>query len=1213
MKFALNKDTFREIRHSMGRFLSILIIIALGVGFFVGIKATSPSMTHTTNEYFQRQRLMDLRLISTFGFTEEDLAQILALDHVAGIMPSYSADVIVQSESSNQTVKVFALPPSASPYEALNQPRLIEGRMPRDPNECVVEKSPGMNRTQIPIGETLTLAPEVNGSSVSDLLNQTSFEVVGIVDNPMFIAYDRGSTPVGNGTISYFIMIPEAAFAYDSYTEVYVETDLRQRGISAYDSQYAQTINSLAQQLETLGAQQAEMFENTTLRDAKEELQQAEQDYAQGKAEAESKLAQAEQELLDAQQQVSDAEWQLTQGQQQYQAGTSQAEREFAQAERELTQGKVQLDAAELQIAQSQAQLAQAEAEYQQGLRQLQEAEQKLQEAWAQYRLGIAQVEQGQQSIQVARLVVEEVRARYREILLEVERQPAEQQIQTAKRLVSSLEILLEVMEQSEVSASEIAQVQAELQQLSQKIQAAELAQSQGKPIPKIWESGEIQSTIEIVRNALERTDQQLDQAELTLAETQAQLIQGKEELDRQQALFDQEKAAAQPKLDAAAKEIAKGKLQLEAGKKAFQENQATYWDGRAQLAQQKIVYYEQRIKALTELTEGRAQLEEGKQQLEEGRTEYNQAVTDSETQLHDAETQINDAKQQLSQLSELKWYVFDRNDNPGYATFEEDALRIDAVATLFPVFFLAVVLLVCLTTMTRMVEEQRTQIGTLKALGYSSKSIAGKYLLYSSLAGGIGSIVGLAVGFPVFPLVIFTAYRSMYPALPELLYHFPWGYAAGAFAAAVLCTATVSLLSCYQSLRIQPSVLMRPKVPKPGKRILLERIPALWKRLGFTSKVTARNLFRYKIRFCMTLLGVAGCTALIVAGLGLNDSVGVIATKQFMDISHYNATIVLNQDQPMGKHEELKEYLNAQKPLSSHLFTYLESAAVHDESGQAMDVYVFVPESSAAMEPVITLRDRVTGKPVSLRDDGVVVTEKLAKQMSLEVGSQVHFTMNNREYSAPVSGITENYAYHYIYLTPRLYEEVTQTELAFNTVFAILSEGLSQQEKDQLSTGFPTRPDILAVSYNDTMEQQFQQTIQSMKMVVLVLVLTAGALAFVVLYNLTNINIEERVREIATIKVLGFQNKETAAYVLRESILLTLFGIGLGLLLGTVLTTFMIDMIELDIVMFGRGIRWTSYLLAIALTAFFAACVDLAMYWKLKRINMIESLKSNE
>ena len=1205
---ALWKDTLREIRHSINRFISILIIIALGVGFFVGIKCASPSMLKTADDYFQTHDLMDFKLQSTVGFDDEDLQAIADMEHIAEIMPSYSADVILQQENKNATVKVMGIQPDDSSYTELNKPVVIEGRMPQAANECVVDHSQAVNES-ITIGSTVQFAPTVGEQPLSEILNRDTYTVVGIVESPMFITADRGQSTVGDGTIYCFFMIPQENFAYESYTEVYVQTDMSKEGISAFSDEYKNAMKEIETQLDELGSERVQNFEQTTLKDAREELAQAKSDYEEGQKEAQTQLDDAKQQLEDGRVQLEQGQSELEEGEKQLEIGDATAAAGFASAEFQLNSAKQQLDSGWSALAQSKEQLAQSEQTINDGKAQIADGERQLQDAWNQYYDGKAQLEQAEQMLGQASSQLTQIKQDYESLVASGELKNPEKQLEFARMASASLTDFIHLLQNNQGNADIITMLQSLKSEIDNRIQKAEEEIAQGKPLSPLITDTEL-ALIQMMMPALfQQAETALNDAAVQLEQSKAQLEQGKAELDRQQALLDSKK-----------QELASGEAQLEQGKQALaeaeqtlNESQAQYTAGIEALRRQKEQYEIQRANGVAELESGRAELEQARIDLEEGQKEYDKAVEETNQTLADAKAQIDDAQEQLDSFDELKWYVFSRDDNPGYGDYESDTQRVDAVASVFPVFFIAVVILVTLTTMTRMVEDQRIQIGTLKALGYSSKAITGKYFIYSFLAGIIGCTVGLVVGIFLFPSLIYMAYGAMYPALPDLIYSVPWLYPFLAIIAAILCTSFVSILACYNSLRVQPAILMRPKAPKPGKRILLERVSFIWKHLSFTSKVTARNLFRYKIRFLMTILGVAGCTALIIAALGLNDSVSVIGQKQFVDITHYNTTLVFNKEKSAEEAGTIKSYLNENEYTKQNIFVSMQSAVTHNaDDSVTMDTYLVVPESTEDFSSYIELKNRVSKEELQMSNDGVIITEKISMKLGLNVGDHVTFRVDDKEYQAPITGITENYAYHYIYMPPAVYEQVFGEPVTYTNAFAIVPD-LDDTVKSEIADDLLERDDIMALSYNDTIIDQFNNTISSMQAIVVVIVLTAGALAFVVLYNLTNINIEERVREIATIKVLGFNMKETISYVFRENIILTLLGIAIGLGLGTIMTDFVVNIIELDLVMFGRGVSWISYVGSVLITLVFAILVMVVMSFKVRKIDMIESLKSNE
>ena len=716
---------------------------------------------------------------------------------------------------------------------------------------------------------------------------------------------------------------------------------------------------------------------------------------------------------------------------------------------------------------------------------------------------------------------------------------------------------------------------------------------------------------------------------EQLLAEGAAQLAEGAAQLEAGKALLAEQLQAYQGD-DAQTKTTrdtvdAVGSAQTAAG-------QAQLFAGQAQLAVGKAEMLVQSLSGQLQLSAARQQLSAGKQQYETGlallkeqkktgaqeladaKAAYQKARDQADKELADAEQKIKDGEAAIQKLREMKseWYVFDRAANPGYSTFGQNADRLDAVASVFPLFFLLVAVLVCVTTMTRLIEEKRTEIATLKALGYGSGSIVLKYVIYSLTAAVAGSAIGVFAGINTLPFIIYDAYRIMfYIGNIELVPHMP-SIVLGTLAA-VVCTTAVSVIVCAKSLHVKPAQAMRPKAPKPGKRILLERIAPLWKHMNFTAKLTARNLFRYKVRMCMTVIGVAGCTALIVAAFGLLDSFQPLTHAQFNEIFKYDAVVLPKKGGTAQELGYLKESADKTGKVKNALLALQEETTVRFGNKESAEyTYISVPETADVPEDMLSLHTRADKTPLSLSDDGVLLNEKLASDLGIREGDSIWLDAKNGSVSVRVDGIYEQYIYSYVYMSPQCYETLFGKAPVFNLLQVALTDK-EEETADAFSAAVLADERIVAVSFMDQNVEDFRNMLNSLNMVVVVMVVCAAALAFVVLYNLTNINIAERQREIATFKVLGFYNRETSRFITIENIVLTLFGIVAGLALGVLLTNFIIRTVEVDNVMFGRDIYLPSFLYAAGMTMGFSLLVNAVMSFKIKAVNMVESLKSVE
>ncbi len=583
----------------------------------------------------------------------------------------------------------------------------------------------------------------------------------------------------------------------------------------------------------------------------------------------------------------------------------------------------------------------------------------------------------------------------------------------------------------------------------------------------------------------------------------------------------------------------------------------------------------------------------------------------EAQIQFTDAQNQINQGKIDLQSLKMPQWYVLDRNSIEAYVEFEQNADRIGAIGKVFPVIFFLVAALISLTTMTRMVEEERTQIGILKALGYSKGSIAMKYILYALLATLGGSIFGAMVGLKVLPTIIIIAYKILYTGIAKVVTPFNFYYAALATLLSVFCVGFATFFACYKELLSKPAQLMRPEVPKIGKRVLLERLPLVWNMLGFTWKATVRNLFRYKKRFIMTIIGIGGCMALLLVGYGLRDSIFVIYTRQFDQIMVYDASLSIDNKVTVSQKEKLEQELNQNPNIKDWMRIANESLDI-SAHGITKSVSMYVPETPSDFEQYIVLRNRVGHQNHALDSSGIILTEQISKKLGVKAGDKITIKKGAIQSEVKVTAITENYMTHYLYMTPELYRSAFHSDVKYNEYFLLMP---STNETSELEVGnhllqYEAANGMFYTSYYQNL---LSHVLESLNIVVWVLIISAGALAFVVVYNLNNININERRRELATIKVLGFYNNEMAAYVYRENIILTLIGAILGIFLGIALHHYVIITVEIDMMMFGRNINPTSYLYCFLLTLLFSALVNFAMYFKLKKINMIESLKSVE
>lgn len=1153
---ALQKDTVREIKKSRNRFLSIVAIITLGICFFVGIKSTGPSMKYTADQYFKSQRLADIRLVSTYGFQEADVAAIRNTPGVATVSPGYSTDAIIEQGDKRPVIKLMAQPDA----QGLNQPLLLAGRLPENDHEILLEQPQTKEDAMVSdyayqLGDTITLAQDAGDKPLSDAVKSNSFTIVGFVRSPLYISIERGSTTIGSGKIGYYGYIPAGNFAFERYTEVYVQSTASASGVSAYSEAYQAAVNQLQNDFQTLGTQRLDINYADIMAKAQDELGKGRAKYNDGVTQFQQGIADGEASLEDARNQLLSGEDALNQGWDEYNTQIADSQAQLEEAQKQIDQGEAELDQG-AQTLQQQLEAGETQLEVgRQGIDQLQAA--------------IAQMEAQDPSAQLP--------------ALEAQLAELQAQIDQGEAGLSALQSARAAVE-SQIAALDPAAPDYEAQLAALKAQLTELDN----------QLAALQADLETAEAA--RT--QLQEAIAGIHEFQAQLSGLRAQLSPAQAeLAAGESALAQAKND--------GYNQLNAGKAQLEDSKVQLADGWATFAAGKQ-------DGLNKLMASRNQLDDGWASLSDGEAQLTEQRAQGETELANAAQELADAEADIGKLEFGKWYLFNRDDNPGYTSYGEDAQRIDNMAGVFPLIFLLVAALVSFTTMTRMVEEQRTQIGTLKALGYCHVQIASKFVIYALLAALVGSAIGLAIGLNTLPYLIAGAYGMLYQ-VPSLVLAPPWLPICISCLIAVLCTVSAASIVTHIELKEHPSELMRPKAPKIGKRIFLERIPLLWKRLGFIEKVTARNLMRYKGRFFMTVIGIAGCTALILAGFGLHDAIFSMIPRQFNNISVYDGYIALKNEGTLADKASFKEMLNNESRFSENMLVY-QSRMKIEKAGNAAykSAYLFVPETAPAIGDFVHLQERQSGKAIDLQAAGAVLSEKIANDLGVQVGDSIRVYNDDESHEVVIGAITENYLENYLYLAPEVYEAAFGKPFEVNMAYVNIPDTSTELENN-IAKDWLAKDGVVTMNFTGNIVESSNNSMSSLSIVVVVMILSAGALAAVVLYNLTNINISERVREIATIRVLGFYDMEVYTYIFRENIVLSGIGIFVGLFLGVLLNGFIIHTVETDIAMFGRGIQWTSFLFSILFTLAFTFIVNLIMMPMVKRISMVESLKSIE
>ena len=1196
-KKALKKDFYMEIRKSMGRFLSIFFIVAIGCAFFAGIRSSEPDMRYSGDAYFDRKNLMDLQVISTMGLTDEDVEAIEKLDGIEKAEAGYSVDALC-TEGDNQIVMhVMSLLPS------MNQVQVENGRLPEKSDECVVDAD-FLSKSTLKIGDRVTLSSGTD-KPVTDSLKGDTFTIVGSVSSPCYIGFQRGSTTIGSGNISAFLCVPEESFCMEVYTEIYAQVKGAEK-LTAFTDQYDQRIDSVMKEVEAIKEEREKARYNEIvaeasekLADAEKEITDAEAELEQGKAEAQEKLTAAREKQENAQKELEQAKKELASSQ----AKIASSKEELEQAQKELNESSGKIAAGEKELNEKSIALATLKEQKDTLQGQLAALEQQKEELSGQKTTLEAQkrtLQEGQKNLldtqavlqqQISRLKAEKEDLNAEGIRLSEEKETLQKEYEELKSQYEASGDT-EILKQVEAKKAQLDEVNAKIAENSAKIE-------QNKTLLETVESqmDPLEEKLVQMKNGLEQTETALEKISAGLSEIEA----GQEQMQTGLTQMESYISSGEFQLQAAREQLESGKNQILSGQRQIED------------ARKRIADGEEQIQAgIKQIQDGETGLADGWIEYQDGERQANAEIADGEAQIADAKVQLADAKKEIEQIEKPTWYIYDRSHLPEYSGYGDNADRMKAIGEVFPLIFFLVAALISLTTMTRMVEEERTLIGTLKALGYSKKSIAAKYLGYAVLATLTGGIFGVMIGEKILPYIIITAYKIMYRHLPDVEIPYNLYYGVLACVAALLCTVAATIFSCMKELKEQAAELMRPPAPKQGKRVFLEYIPFLWKRLNFTWKSTVRNLMRYKKRFFMTIFGIGGCMGLMLVGFGLKDSISSIVPLQYEDIQLYDGNVILQSDVTMQEKQEVYEALEKNSQVVATAEDLLQKITI-EHDGVSKEVYLNVPENVEKFSDFVVLQDRTTKEKYQLTDKGAVLTEKMAKELGVSAGDTVTIKEENeKERTVKISQICENYMSHYLYMTPAVYKAAYGKEPEYNSIY-YRTEGRTTKEAESVGEAALKLDGALSVSYTTELRQQVDDMLQSLDIVIVVLIISAGMLAFVVLYNLNNINITERKRELATLKVLGFYDKEVTEYVYRENILLTLIGSVFGMLLGKILHRFIIVTVEIDSVMFGRNINTISFVYAFLLTVVFSLFVNGVMYFKLKKINMVESLKSVE
>ena len=1151
----MRKNLSQSILKSFGRYLAIVMIIALGAAMFVGLLMTKADMVATGQKHMDDLNMFDLRLVSAYGWNASHVEAVAAMDGVAEAEGVTYVDLLANFGDSEDggAYRFYAMP------KKLNQFILLSGRMPENSRECLMD---GYHNDESILGTTITITDD-NDETALDSVTEREFTVVGLISSPLYMDMNRGTTTIGNGSLSnYFYVLPNALDV-----DYYAEIDITIEGdYAAYTDEYNDAMDTVAERIEP---ELKKLARGRMLKFRKEAIEA----YEKGLAEYEDGLRQFEE-------------------------GKEQALKELADAEQKLKDGEATLWSSEQQLRDGEQQIADAKQTIADGERELEEGKATLEQTKAATYEPVdsamaalnAQLPAAEESLSAAKSVVEQLDVQINEISAQIAEEEAQlnalnEQITSLNWQIASLDATIQTTQSTlnfaqlmpTINTEWIASLQARLADLNAQRDAAA---SERDGLTALRDP--LQTQIQEPMN--QRTQLQTQRYAADMERAAAELsynsiVYGIQELQETRDYLDTQFADAEAEIIAGEAQLEAGKQELAEQEKKLQEGWAAFYSGRQQIADGWIEY-------------------------EEGKLKAEQELADAEVELADAKEKLAEAKEIIDSMTDAVVFVLDRNTNVGYNSLNSSSDIVQGVSRVFPAFFLLVAALVCITTMTRMIDEERTQIGTLKALGYSNSAIINKYLFYAGSGAVLGCGLGVLVGSMAFPNILWEAYKIMLHISDQIVLTFNWVLCAAVVGTYTAVMLFVTWYCCCKTLKEVPAELIRPKAPDAGKKILLEYLP-FWKRISFLNKVTIRNIFRYRQRLAMMMVGIGGCTALLVTGFGLRDSIVNVVDYQFEEVTTYDMSVYFMDGQT---EEEQADFLKDVSFGAEYAMFYHQSSIEIDHNNHVKEVSLI-----AAGKEIVNFIDFHRGdEALSLpKTNEVLLSVGVAEAMGIHVGDEIRVrNADMQSLNLTVSGIYDNHVENFAIVNPDTIEKQCGEPAAMQMAFVTAKEGV---EVDLLSEKITGMSDVMNITISEDFASMVGNMMEALDLVVVVVVVCAGLLAATVLYNLTNININERIREIATIKVLGFNAKETGLYVFKENLSLTVIGSVLGLGLGYLLLLFVMSQIKIDMVWFKALVTPMSYVISITLTILAAVIVDFVFYFKLDKINMAEALKSVE
>ena len=1226
MSKSLWLNIFRLIKSTKGRFISLTSIVAIGVAFFVGVSASSPIMGQSVDYYNDETHLKDFTIYSNYGFDEDDINNLKSIDGIDYVEGTWFADVLATYENETSVTRIHAYDDNY-----VNDFVLVEGRLPKNEHEALSEKGSDLIQG-FPLNAKVSFSYPNNTKNESLLIDEVT--VVGTIDTPLYLNETKENSTLSNQHLNTYLYVPSGAFDNEFYLEVNLISNKAQEMYS-FSDEYEDYTDKLKEDIEEYAKAHENDRVNKIRDEALDEYEKGYKEYLEAKKEFDEKIDEATEDIEDGEKELSEGEKELLKAEKELQDSQNSLNEEERKALEEINNGKAELEKAKETLntekqnfEYTKSDLLNKKGELQNNLNTINDAENKLNGVISVIQKHINnKVIHNNTNVQSFFYDVEVIKRAASDFNIPTTSKvddlnntlfstlPALKELQgvvssfnQSEKISDSLELQMIKANYPELDGmistnlnndSTISDYVNSLNNLIQGINTYSASSSKynGYKIDDLTSSSsELQSTLSMLGTGSNDSNMtfgsiltNLNNQLTELNNNLNSINDGIKEINNGISEGESKLSAAEEEIKANEEKLNNALLELN---KKIKEAQLMIDNGAGTIAQNRY-----------DLFDAANKLSQAKKDLEE-------AHETGEKELKNAKEELDDAKKKIDEIEDNEWTVLNRKEHYASATYANTVDQMKAIGNIFPVFFILVAALVCLTTMTRMVDEERSQIGVLRALGYTELQCASKYLIYALLATLLGSVIGVVVGIFSFPIIIYDTWRMMY-ILPDVKLFIPYKLIAISVLSFVVGMLLTTWYACRSDMKEVPAQLMRPKAPKLGKSIFLERIKLVWNHLSFTWKVTFRNIFRYRRRFIMTVLGVAGCTALLVTGFGIRDSINSMVGVQFYDIYKYDGSVKFEKSLAENKIENFVNELEDREEFQNVTICGAYSALVKNDNGIDETVTVEIFKSDEDISKTYSLRERIGKKEIHLDDEGLVISEKLSENLGVKVGDTILLEAENGvKKDIPVSAICEMYIRHYAFISEACYREYFNSEWRSKSILVDVKDNI---DSNGLQSYIVEDERVDSIEFFDVILSNFDNMVKGLTLIVWTLIISSMSLAFVVLGNLINVNISERQREIATIKVLGFRRKEVSDYIYKENNVLVFLGALVGLPVGNILHHYIMRMVEMDYIMFGRSITPLSFIISVILTIFFGLLVNILMAKKIRDVQMVESLKSVE